>query len=243
MSARRLLGVALVTVVAIGCEREHAPAVAGPPAPSASPSAPPTEVAPPEPAPNPEPTADPVVTPLAPEPEPPPTVAEVAVPRGGGERLNPAVAGVGTEALLAALPERVAGWTRTRVFDSPAGKAGSWADSAHATYQRGATEIRVDLTDMIRVQACEPGMGAHLIAESIAGDAKTKAVKLGTHAAAVAPDPPGFTLGAWLGDRCQVDLDGDDATAKQLVELGAGLGLDALATACARRDAVGPLGL
>jgi hypothetical protein len=192
----------------------HAPAHAAEPAVS-------TEVT--KPAPTEAPPAEPPHEPISPSPAP-------------GERLNPAIAGLGTDLMLAAFPERVGGWSRSAAKPSPAGTAGRWADGAFASYSKANREIRVDVTDMIRVDACTPGTGTTIIEGSLAADPHAKRVTLGTHAAVLTPTPAGAALGLWLGDRCQLGLSSDDASGDQLVELGSGLGLAALAAACGRRD-------
>jgi hypothetical protein len=163
--------------------------------------------------------------------------------RGGdGERLNPEIAGLGTEVLLAAFPERVGAWVRESANAHPAGTAGRWADGASAVYRDGKREVRVDVTDMIRVNACTPGTGASIQEQSLAGDPGSKRVSLGKHSAVLSSSSSGAEAGLWLGNRCQLGLSTSDATADELVTLGSGLGLDALATACERRDPAGLLG-
>jgi hypothetical protein len=163
-------------------------------------------------------------------------------PGGDGERLNPEIAGLGTEVMLAAFPERVGAWARGSANAQPAGTAGRWADGASATYRHDGREISVDVTDMIRVNACTPGTGASIQEQSLAGDPDSKRVTLGKHSAVLSSASSGVDAGLWLGNRCQLGLSTSDATADDLVTLGSGLGLDALAAACERRDPVGVLG-
>ena len=163
-------------------------------------------------------------------------------PGKGGERLNPEVAGLGTEVMLAALPERVGAWTRTASKAHPAGSAGRWADGATATYRECDREIHVDVSDMIRADACTPGTGASIAKESLAANRTSKRVELGKHPAVLAPGSPGASIGLWLGDRCQLGLSSSQASADEVVALGSALGLDALAAACAKRDPASLLG-
>lgn len=188
-----------------------------------------------------------VDTPVPPEPESskqelpvesPPD--EAPIPRDG-ERLNPKIAGLGTEVMLAAFPERVGAWTRTSSKAHPAGTMGRWADGASASYQQDGREIRVDVTDMIRVSPCTAGTWNAIRDEALAGEPKSKRVVLGTHPALLAPGSPDAGVGLWLGNRCQVGLSTTDATGDELLTLGSGLGLDALAAACERRDPAGVL--
>jgi len=158
-----------------------------------------------------------------------------------GERLNPEIAGLGTEVLLAAFPERMGAWVRESANAHPAGSAGRWADGASAVYRDGRHEIRVEVTDMIRVNACTPGTGAAIREESKAAEPDSKLVTLSKYPAVLVSRSSGAEVGLWLGDRCQLGLSTTDATGDDLVTLGWGM-VGALAAACSRRDPVGPLG-
>ena len=178
-----------------------------------------------------------------PDESPPEDIVSSEVPRvpasrrpGDGERLNPKIAGLGTEPMLAAFPERVGAWTRSTSNAHPAGTMGRWADGASASYQQDGREIRVDVSDMIRVSPCTTGTWNAIRDESLAAYPKSKRVMLGKHPAVLAPGSPGADIGLWLGNRCPVGLSTTDATGDELVALGSGLGLDALAVACERRD-------
>jgi hypothetical protein len=163
--------------------------------------------------------------------------------RGGeGERQNPEIAGLGTEVLLAAFPERVGAWVRESANAHPAGAAGRWADGASAVYRDGAREVRVDVTDMIRVDACTPGTSDAMRKASLAAEPKSEIVTVNKWPAVLVPGSPGAELGLWLGNRCQLGLSSAEATGDELVALGWGLGLGGLVEACGRRDPVGVLG-
>ncbi|MCB9756348.1 MAG: hypothetical protein H6713_41040 [Myxococcales bacterium] len=184
--------------------------------------------------------------PSAPGPTPDATPSEPEdAPRGGqlGERQNQAIAGLGTDALQAAFPARVGDWQRVVSRAHPAGRAGAWADSASAEYTRGEGTVDVDIsiTDMIRVNACAPGAGAAFLEQQLAGGARR--VELGARAGAEGAGDGARSLSLMLGDRCLLRLMGSGAPREALRELAAGLELDALERACARRDPRGPLGL
>jgi hypothetical protein len=166
------------------------------------------------------------------------------VPRapGEGERLNPEIAGLGTEVMLAAFPERVGAWVRESANAHPAGTAGRWADGASAVYRDGEREVRVDVTDMIRVNACTPGTSEAMRKASLDAEPKSEIVAVNKWPAVLVPGSAGAELGLWLGNRCQLGLSSAEATGDELVALGWGLGLGGLVDACGRRDPVGVLG-
>ena len=94
---------------------------------------------------------------------------------------------------------------------------------------------------MIRVNACTPGTGKAILEQSLSAERGSERVELGRHPAVLARSNGDTALGLWLGDRCQLGVSSTAATADELVALGSGLGLDALAAACARRDPAGML--
>lgn len=123
-------------------------------------------------------------------------------------RLNAALAGLGTGPLSSTLRKRAAGWRRVKLGAHPAGRAGAWADSVWGNYKKGAHELSVRITDMVRVCTCVPGMGA-VLTRSRHGVTKGVQVKVLT----VAGQPVQLssfgrtrTLGLWLGDRCLLSL-------------------------------------
>lgn len=187
--------------------------------------------------------AEPVTAKEAPDDAAPivPPPAEVSRRPGSEERLNPEIAGLGTEVMLAAFPERVGKWVRESANAHPAGTAGRWADGASAVYRDGAREVRVDVTDMIRVSACTPVTSEAMRKESLAAEPKSELVSVNEWPAVLVPGSPGAELGLWLGNRCQLGLTSAQASGDELVALGWGLGLGGLVEACGKRDPVGDL--
>ena len=161
-----------------------------------------------------------------------------------GKKLNPGIAGVGTEAFEAVFPEKAGGFARTMVQSSAAGTAGRWADSGMAVYTKGDREVTVHVTDMIRVSDCEPGKwAAHL--EDLRANPKPEApvevVEVGKYKGTYIEskvDGLGdmFALTMKFGDRCALDLSSEGASRAELVGIAQDLALDPLEATCAKRD-------
>lgn len=218
-------GAALVAVVGIACGNEASdpPPVVAPTAVEDRAPAPLEPVAP-EQAPVDDAGADAPVDP------------PVSAGPGRGERLNPEIAGLGTDVLLAAFPERMAGWVRVAANAHAAGTAGRWADGASATYRYEEREIDVDVTDMIRVNACTPGTGLAILEQSLSTVPGAERVILDGFPGVRWPVADGTALRLWLGDRCQLELRTSNAKGIALVGLGTGLRLHELAAACSSRE-------
>ncbi len=163
--------------------------------------------------------------------------------------LNRAVAGVGTEALMAAFPllldrARVAGaadWRRESAHGAKAGTAGRWADEATAYYAKKGARVQVVIDDMIRVCTGAAGSTDGLLDTEEIQDPATIRRRLGVLARSAvlvtwAEKPPRSRLVVWIGDRCRVSLDPSDTAApEELGEVARGLDLDALEAACKKR--------
>ncbi len=155
--------------------------------------------------------------------------------------LNAAIAGLGTDLLIATLPAVAGAFRRIEIRAVPAGHAGHYADSADATYAGAGVHLRVHLADMIRSCTGAAGSGdAMRDLEQIQDRRATRRrVAVGTRSGALVewPSPsPRRRLVLWLGDRCQLSIDPEtDASTETLVGLAGALGLSALETACRQR--------
>lgn len=161
-----------------------------------------------------------------------------------GRKLNPEVAGIGTQALEAAFPERAGGLARTALHASAAGTAGMWADSASATYGDGEKEVSIHVGDMIRVSECKRGSW-HAHVDAVEAGRKTdppqEAVAVGPHRGVYfALQTEGIGKERFLsftpGDRCDLELTGEGLTKRELIAVATDLALDDLEAACTKRD-------
>jgi hypothetical protein len=167
-----------------------------------------------------------------------------------GNKRNPEIAGIGTEAFEAVFPARAGGLERTRLQSAAAGTAGMWADSGSVAYDTGEGEITAHVGDMIRVSPCTPGTwDAHVdkLASGQIKEPNQSVVTVGKHRAfyaEVTSEELGTVraLDFRLGDRCDLDLSGHEVTKQQLIAVAQDLALDELAAACAKRDAGGLFG-
>lgn len=223
--------VAVTALMVLACTQHERPE------PDATPpvakTTPPVEDAPDQAAPD-EVVADPI------EPEPLPPSERFGQ---NGRKLNPEIAGVGTEALEAAFPERAGGLERVDLGSSAAGTAGMWADSARATYGEEEREISIHVTDMIRVSECRVGTWDEYLDGLAAGektDPPQEAVAIGKRRGSyVELEMEGagavHSLSLRLGDRCNMELTGEVEKAT-LIAVADDLALDSLEASCAKRD-------
>ena len=129
---------------------------------------------------------------------------------------------------------------RVKLFESKAGTAGQWADSVSATIGYDNKQIRLSITDMIRVCKGAPGTTKAWLEVERHPLKKRRQREVKVHGAVgVLIEEERPTLSFLLSDRCSVQLtpgSGRPVTAKDIEEAVTIVDFESLGRTCRKRQ-------
>jgi hypothetical protein len=135
-----------------------------------------------------------------------PAMFHWTVRTGGDPGLHEVIDQLDHEAMLATIPESLAGFTTERRTSTSAGQAGTRLTSAAAGFAKGESRISLSLIDQALNCTMQPGTGAAMVASTKEQGGRAREVHE-FPAVAVGPtlvSPLALTV--WIADRCELTM-------------------------------------